>query len=41
MHVSEPPGPSVDCDEREAAGYGYEPGSHPVVRLEDGTLWNY
>jgi mannonate dehydratase len=41
FHVSEAPGLGVDFDEKEAARYEYKPGSHPVVRLEDGTLWNY
>ncbi len=41
MFVSDQPGLGVDFDEREAQKYQYNPGSHPVVRLEDGTLWNY
>lgn len=41
MHVSDEPGLGVDFDEREAKQYTYKPGSHPVVRLQDGTLWNY
>ncbi|MFY0682724.1 MAG: D-galactonate dehydratase family protein [Thalassovita sp.] len=41
MHVSDAPGLGVDFDETEAAQYSYVPGSHPVTRLEDGTLWNY
>lgn len=41
MYVSDDPGLGVDFDEAEAAQYSYSPGSHPVVRLEDGTLWNY
>ncbi len=41
MYVSDAPGLGVDFDETEAARYEYEPGSHPIVRLEDGTLWNY
>jgi mannonate dehydratase len=41
VHVSDTPGLGVDFDEKEAERYSYEPGSHPVVRLEDGTLWNY
>jgi len=41
MFVSNAPGLGVDFDEKEAQRYSYEPGSHPVVRLEDGTLWNY
>ncbi|QPM92407.1 D-mannonate dehydratase ManD [Pseudooceanicola algae] len=39
--VSDAPGLGVDFDEKEAARYEYAPGSHPVVRLEDGTMWNY
>ncbi len=39
--VSDAPGIGVDFDEEEANRYSYEAGSHPVVRLEDGTLWNY
>ncbi len=39
--ISDAPGLGVDFDEREAEKYEYEPASHPVVRLEDGTLWNY
>ncbi len=41
MYVSEAPGLGVDFDETEARQYQYEPGSHPVTRLTDGTLWNY
>ena len=41
FHVSDAPGLGVDFDESEAAKYDYVPGSHPVVRLEDGTMWNY
>ncbi|MEL7459923.1 MAG: D-mannonate dehydratase ManD [Pseudomonadota bacterium] len=41
IHVSDAPGLGVDFDEAEAEAYEYTPGSHPVVRLEDGTLWNY
>jgi mannonate dehydratase len=41
FHVSDGPGLGVDFDEKEAARYTYQPGSHPIVRLEDGTLWNY
>jgi mannonate dehydratase len=39
--VSDAPGLGVDFDEREATKYEYAPSSHPIVRLEDGTLWNY
>lgn len=39
--VSDAPGLGVDFDEAEAKRYSFEPGSHPVVRLEDGTVWNY
>ena len=41
FHVSDAPGLGVDFDEKEAERYTYQPGSHPIVRLEDGTLWNY
>lgn len=41
VHVSDAPGLGVDFDEGEAERYSYRPGSHPVVRLTDGTLWNY
>jgi mannonate dehydratase len=41
FYVSDAPGLGVDFDEKEAAKYQYEPGSHPVVRLQDGTLWDY
>ena len=41
VYVSDEPGLGVDFDEKEAEQYSYKPGSHPVVRLEDGTLWNY
>ncbi|MEM7472331.1 MAG: D-mannonate dehydratase ManD [Pseudomonadota bacterium] len=39
--VSDAPGLGVDFDEAEAAKYSYEPGSHPIVRLKDGTMWDY
>lgn len=39
--VSDAPGLGMDFDEAEAARYEYEPSSHPVTRLVDGTLWNY
>ena len=41
FYVSDAPGLGVDFDETEAQRYSYQPGSHPIVRLEDGTLWNY
>lgn len=41
MYVSEEPGLGVGFSEDEAKKYSYKPGSHPVVRLKDGTLWNY
>lgn len=41
MQVSDAPGLGIDFDENEAKRYHYKPGSHPIVRLEDGTLWNY
>ena len=39
--VSDAPGLGIDFDEEEAERYSYQPGSHPVVRLEDGTMWDY
>ncbi|WP_146592433.1 D-mannonate dehydratase ManD [Puniceibacterium confluentis] len=39
--VSDAPGLGMDFDEREASRYEYQPSSHPVTRLEDGTIWNY
>ena len=41
FYVSDDVGLGVDFDEKEAEKYNYVAGSHPVVRLEDGTLWNY
>ena len=41
FHISDAPGLGVDFDEKEAERYSYERGYHPIVRLEDGTLWNY
>ncbi|WP_342075777.1 D-mannonate dehydratase ManD [Yoonia sp. SS1-5] len=41
FYVSDAPGLGVDFDEAEAKRYRYQPSSHPVVRLEDGTIWNY
>ena len=41
VYVSDAPGLGVDFDESEAEKYSYTAGSHPVVRLEDGTVWNY
>ncbi len=39
--VSDAPGLGVDFDEIESKRYSYERGYHPVVRLEDGTVWDY
>ena len=39
--VGNAPGLGVDLDEKQAKRYSYQPGSHPVVRLEDGTVWDY
>jgi mannonate dehydratase len=39
--ISDAPGLGVDFDESEAKRYSYKRQYHPVVRLEDGTLWNY
>ena len=41
FYVSDAPGLGVDFDEKEAKRYSYEHSSHPIVRLEDGTMWNY
>ena len=41
FHTSDAPGLGVDFDENEAKSYSYERRYHPIVRLEDGTLWNY
>ena len=41
FHVSDAPGLGVDFDETEAKRYTYRRGYHPIVRLEDGTMWNY
>lgn len=41
FYVSDAPGLGVDFDEKEAQRYSYERCYHPVVRLEDGTIWNY
>jgi mannonate dehydratase len=41
VYVSDAPGLGVDFDEKEATRYSYKAGSHPVVRLQDGTMWNY
>lgn len=41
VYISDAPGLGVDFDEREAERYSYKPGSHPVVRLQDGTMWDY
>ena len=41
FQISDAAGLGVDFDEVEAKRYSYKRGYHPVVRLEDGTLWNY
>lgn len=41
FYISDAPGLGVDFDENEAKNYSFERRYHPVVRLEDGTLWNY
>ena len=41
FYVSDAPGLGVDFNEKEAERYSYEPGSHPIARLTDGTMWNY
>ena len=41
FHISDAPGLGVDFDEQQAQRYSYERTYHPIVRLQDGTLWNY
>ena len=41
FHVSDAPGHGVDFDEKEAERYSFDRRYHPIVRLEDGTMWNY
>lgn len=41
FHVTDEPGLGIDFDEEEAKRYTFERRYHPIVRLEDGTLWNY
>ena len=41
FYVSDAPGLGVDFDEKEAKQYSYYRRYHPIVRLEDGTMWNY
>ncbi|MGJ8679525.1 D-mannonate dehydratase ManD [Paraglaciecola sp.] len=41
FHISDAPGLGVDFDENQAQRYSYERRYHPVVRLQDGTMWNY
>ncbi|MEO9864698.1 MAG: D-mannonate dehydratase ManD [Yoonia sp.] len=41
FYVSDAPGLGVEFNEDEAAQYSYKAGSHPIVRLEDGTMWDY
>lgn len=41
FHVTDAPGLGIDFDEKEAERYSFERRYHPIVRLEDGTLWNY
>jgi len=41
FYVSDAPGLGIDFDEKEAGRYSHNPHYHPVVRLEDGTMWNY
>ena len=41
FHITDAPGLGVDFDEKEAKRYSYKRVYHPVVRLEDGTMWNY
>ncbi len=41
FYVSDEPGLGVDFNEKEAQKYEFNKGFHPVVRLEDGTVWDY
>ena len=41
FHISDAPGLGVDFDEQQSQHYSYQRTYHPIVRLEDGTLWNY
>ena len=41
FYVSDAPGLGVDFDENEAKRYSFDRRYHPIVRLEDGTMWNY
>ncbi len=41
VYMSDAPGLGVDFDEKEVEKYEYVAGSHPVVRLTDGTMWDY
>lgn len=41
FHITDEPGLGIDFDEEEAKRYTFERRYHPIVRLEDGTLWNY
>ena len=41
FYVSDAPGLGVDFDHSQVERYSYERGYHPIVRLEDGTVWDY
>ena len=41
FYVSDAPGLGVDFDESEAKKYRFDRRYHPIVRLKDGTMWNY
>ena len=41
MHPGDQPGLGVDIDEAEAAKHPYKRAYLPVIRLEDGTLYNW
>ena len=41
FYVSDAPGLGVDFDEKEAKPYSFHRRYHPIVRLCDGTMWNY
>lgn len=41
LYCGEAPGHGVDLDEQLAAKFPYRPAYLPIVRLEDGTVWNW
>ena len=41
LHCGEAPGHGVDIDEKLASKFPYRAASLPIVRLNDGTVWNW